>query len=96
MRDILALFRHPHSSNGPTEAINGRLETLRGNAMGFANTTSYIQRCLIHSRQNKDILTHYPEKSLIRDQNSDYTDQNGEHSARHPYASLTRAVPLSG
>ncbi|RYQ53706.1 transposase [Bifidobacterium pseudolongum subsp. pseudolongum] len=58
MRDILALFRHPHSSNGPTEAINGRLETLRGNAMGFANTTSYIQRCLIHSSQLKDILTH--------------------------------------
>ncbi len=41
-----------------TEAINGRLETLRGNAMGFANTTSYIQRCLIHSSQLKDILTH--------------------------------------
>ena len=58
MRDILALFRHPRSSNGPTEAINGRLETLRGNAMGFANTTSYIQRCLIHSSQLKDILTH--------------------------------------
>ncbi|MCB7520093.1 transposase, partial [Escherichia coli] len=55
---ILALFRHPRSSNGPTEAINGRLETLRGNAMGFANTTSYIQRCLIHSSQLKDILTH--------------------------------------
>jgi transposase len=26
--------------------------------MGFANTTSYIQRCLIHSSQLKDILTH--------------------------------------
>ncbi len=58
LRDILALFRHPPSSNGPTEAIHGRLETLRGNAMGFANTTSYIQRCLIHSSQLKDILTH--------------------------------------
>ena len=58
MHDILALFRHHYSSNGPTEAINGRIETLRGNAMGFANTTSYIQRCLIHSSQLKDILTH--------------------------------------
>lgn len=58
MHDILALFRHPNSSNGPTEAINGRIETLRGNAMGFTNTTSYIQRCLIHSSQLKDILTH--------------------------------------
>ena len=58
LHDILALFRHPHSSNGPTEAINCRLETLRGNAMGFANTTSYIQRSLIHSSQLKDILTY--------------------------------------
>lgn len=54
MGDTLA----PHSSNGPTEAINGRLETLHGNAMGFANTTSYIQRYPIHSSQLKDILTH--------------------------------------
>ncbi|WP_419178121.1 transposase, partial [Bifidobacterium animalis] len=51
MRDILALFRPPRSSNGPAEAINGRLETLRGNAMGFANTTSYIQRCLIQTKE---------------------------------------------
>ncbi len=49
-------FNNPYPPFG--EAINGRLETLRGNAMGFANTTSYIQRCLIHSSQLKDILTH--------------------------------------
>ena len=35
-RDILAYFDHPHASNGPTEAINGRLEHLRGSALGFA------------------------------------------------------------
>ena len=34
--DILAYFDHPHTSNGPTEAINGRLEHLRGCALGFA------------------------------------------------------------
>ena len=34
--DILAYFDHPHTSNGPTEAINGRLEHLRGSALGFA------------------------------------------------------------
>ncbi|WMS28450.1 transposase [Schaalia odontolytica] len=33
--DILAYFDHPHTSNGPTEAINGRLEHLRGSALGF-------------------------------------------------------------
>jgi transposase len=32
--DILAFFDH-HVSNGPTEAINGRLEALRRNALGF-------------------------------------------------------------
>ena len=35
-RDILAYFDHPHTSNGPTEAINGRLEHLRGSALGLA------------------------------------------------------------
>ena len=57
MHDILAVFRHRHSSNGPTEAINGRTETLRGNAMGFTNINCYIQRSLIHTCQLKDILT---------------------------------------
>ena len=56
--DILAYFTHRHSSNGPTEAINGRLETLRGIAMGFDNFEHYRQRSLIHSGRIKDILTH--------------------------------------
>ena len=34
--DILAYFDQPRTSNGPTEAINGRLEHLRGIALGFA------------------------------------------------------------
>ena len=37
--DILALFDRPGTSNGPTEAINGRLEHLRGSALGFRNLT---------------------------------------------------------
>ena len=40
--DILAWFDHPGSSNGPTEAINGRLEHLRGIALGFRNLVNYI------------------------------------------------------
>ena len=35
-RGILAYFDHPHTSNDPTEAINGRLEHLGGCALGFA------------------------------------------------------------
>ncbi|MBB2891029.1 transposase [Flexivirga oryzae] len=40
--DILAYFDRPGTSNGPTEAINGRLEHLRGSALGFRNLTNYI------------------------------------------------------
>ncbi|WP_260870767.1 transposase, partial [Gordonia paraffinivorans] len=36
-------------SNGPVEAINGRLEHLRGIALGFRNLGHYILRSLIHS-----------------------------------------------
>jgi transposase len=46
--DILAFFDH-HTSNGPTEAINGRLEALRRNALGFRNLTHYRWRSLLHS-----------------------------------------------
>jgi len=45
--DILAYFDY-HASNGPTEAINGRLEALRRNALGFRNLTHYRIRSLLH------------------------------------------------
>lgn len=47
--DILAWFDHPGSSNGPTEAINGRLEHLRGIALGFRNLTNYRLRSLLEA-----------------------------------------------
>ena len=47
--DILAYFDHPHTTGGPTEAINGRLEHLRGSALGFRNLTHYITRCLLET-----------------------------------------------
>ncbi|WP_101671571.1 transposase [Bifidobacterium anseris] len=57
--DILAYFEHDHASNGPAEAINGRLETLRGIAMGFRKPANYIARSLLHSGGFKQhILTH--------------------------------------
>jgi hypothetical protein len=40
--DVLAYFDRPGTSNGPTEAINGRLEHLRSSALGFRNLTNYI------------------------------------------------------
>jgi transposase len=45
--DVLAYFEH-QASNGPTEAINGRLEALRRSALGFRNLVNYTFRCLLH------------------------------------------------
>ena len=47
--DVLAYFDRPGTSNGPTEAINGRLEHLRGSALGFRNLTNYVARCLLEA-----------------------------------------------
>ena len=47
--DILAYFDRPGTSNGPTEALNGRLEHLRGSALGFRNLTNYIARSLLEA-----------------------------------------------
>ena len=49
MRDILAFFDWDNNANGPTEAINGRLETLRGIALGFTNLGNYVTRSLLHA-----------------------------------------------
>jgi len=47
--DVLAYFVRPGTSNGPTEAINGRLEHLRGSALGFPNLTNYVARSLLET-----------------------------------------------
>ncbi|GAB3897540.1 hypothetical protein GCM10027612_54040 [Microbispora bryophytorum subsp. camponoti] len=46
---MLAYFDRPGTSNGPTEAINGRLEHLRGSALDFRNLTNYIARSLLET-----------------------------------------------
>jgi transposase len=47
--DVLAYFDRPGTSNGPTEAINGRLEHLHGSALGFRNLTNYAARSLLET-----------------------------------------------
>ena len=47
--DVLGYFDRPGTSNGPTEAINGRLEHLRGIALGFRNLRNYIARSLLEA-----------------------------------------------
>ncbi len=56
--DVLAYFDHPRTSNGPTEAINGRLEHLRGSALGFRNLTNYIARSLLETGGFRPQLLH--------------------------------------
>ncbi|MGO1581637.1 MAG: ISL3 family transposase [Actinomycetaceae bacterium] len=47
--DVLAYFDRPGTSNGPTEAMNGRLKHLRGSALGFRNLTNYVARSLLEA-----------------------------------------------
>ena len=54
--DILAFFDRPGTSNGLTEAINERLEHLRGSALGFRNLTHYIARPLLEAGGFKPAL----------------------------------------
>lgn len=56
--DVLAYFDRPGTSNGPTEAINGRLEHLRGSALGFRNLTNYIARSLLETGGFRPRLLH--------------------------------------
>ena len=54
--DVLAHFDRPGTSNGPTEAINGRLEHLRGTTLGFRNLTNYITRSLLDTGGFRPVL----------------------------------------
>ncbi|MDK9298010.1 transposase, partial [Propionibacterium freudenreichii] len=67
--DVLAYFDRPSTSNGPTEAINGRLEHLRGSALGFRNLTNYIARSLLETggfRPDYTLDSDEPLKGLIQ------------------------------
>jgi transposase len=54
--DVLAHFDRPGASNGPTEAITGRLEHLRGTALGFGNLNHYIIRSLLDAGEFRALL----------------------------------------
>src|SRR5689334_21200378 len=45
--DVLAYFDRPDTSNGPAEAINGRIEHLRDFALSSRHLTSSIARSLV-------------------------------------------------
>lgn len=54
--DVLAYFDRPGTSNGPTEAINGRLEHLRGTALGFRNLGHYLLWALLDTGGFRPLL----------------------------------------
>lgn len=54
-----AYFDRPGTSNGPTEAINGRREHLRGTALGFRDLTNHNTRSLLDADGFRSGLTHY-------------------------------------
>jgi transposase len=47
--DVLAYFDRPGTSNGPTEAINNRVEHLRGLVLAFPNLTKHIAGSLLET-----------------------------------------------
>jgi len=47
--DVLAHLDRPGTSNGPTQTVNGRIEHLRGSALGFRNLTNYVARALLET-----------------------------------------------
>ena len=63
--DVLAYFDRPGTSNGPTEAINRRLEHLRGSALGFRNLTNYITRSPTRDRRLQRPTTPWNVKSRL-------------------------------
>ncbi len=58
--DELAYFDH-HASNGPTEAINGHLEALRRNALGFRSLTPLASTLTTALRQPRPTNRYTPK-----------------------------------
>jgi transposase len=67
---------HRPPSNGPTGAINGRLEHLRGSALGFRNLTNYIARALLETRGFRPRLHPALRRAAICQLRSGYTAEN--------------------
>ncbi len=70
----------PAPATGPTEAINGRLEHLRGSALGFRNLTNYIARSLLTA------IWHM----LVN--NIDYHELGPDHFTRREPAHVMRRI----
>ncbi len=90
MGDVLAFFDWEHSANGPTEAINGRLETLRGIAPGIpqTSTTTSPEACCTPaasdtpSKPTSDTCPYTPKSE---EPDNLLYDEDAAYSAFRPY-----------
>lgn len=90
MGDVLAFFDWEHSANGPTEAINGRLETLRGIALGFRKPRQLhhqkpAARRRLQTRHPNPPLTHAPYTPKSEEPDNLLYDEDATYSAFRPY-----------
>ncbi len=63
--DVLAYFTRPGTSNGPTEAINGRLEHLRGSALGLPQPHQLHRQITTRDRRVQTTATPSSVKSQL-------------------------------
>lgn len=90
MGDVLAFFDWEHSANGPTEAINGRLETLRGHSPGIpqTSTTTSPEACCTPaasdtpSKPTSDTCPYTPKSE---EPDNLLYDEDATYSAFRPY-----------
>lgn len=73
--DILTFFHHTDSSNDPTEAINMRLEHLRGTTLGLRNPTHHITRSLLETSGLRPDLHPRIVKSRLRSRSCQRTSE---------------------
>lgn len=89
MGDVFAFFDHPNGANGPTEAINGRLETLRDIAPASAtSTTTSPEACCTPaasdtpSKPTSDTCPYTPKSE---EPDNLLYDEDATYSAFRPY-----------
>ena len=90
MGDVLAFFDWEHSANGPTEAINGRVETLRAQNTGIpqTSTTTSPEACCTPaasdtpSKPTSDTCPYTPKSE---EPDNLLYDEDATYSAFRPY-----------
>jgi hypothetical protein len=93
--DVLAYFDRPGTSTGPTEALNRRLEHMRGGALAFRDLINYIARSLLETGGFGPQL--HPQSRQRRDRKGDAKPcSRSRRRVNVLWATLRGRVPLGG